>query len=575
MANVKISQLPAATSPLAGTEEMPVVQSGVTKRAPVNTIGFLQSGTGAVLRTAQAKARDVVSVKDFGATGDGVTNDAAAIQAAVNAATANQTIYFPPGTYAVGAAGIAVTNKTGVTLLGDGAIILITAISTLTTNLGVATIRLSGCTRSGVRGLEINGNSIASSAIGLSACTECFVDKVTVYASGVNGQITSSNGGVRNEFTDNLVYSARLPASRGLWLGNVNASDMETDIFVSGNTVRNNPASGIVVSSNGGRVIGNHSRTNEGSGIVLPGGNGFAAENLTVSNNYCIDNLFVGIQSDVVGYSTPADLTTDISVSGNVCNFNRSGGIYAGDTERWVITGNTCTNNVNSGIQADNRSFNVSITGNACNDTRVGGARTQSAGIRITAGSENNHGAVICGNTCVNNIQYGVFLATVGAFTFSNVAVTGNNCYSNSIAGIFVAEATLGAMINFVVTGNVCNLNTINDLRLSLRDVAIGSNRYTLNQSVDFFDLVVNSVTPSVAGRTFWRANNSSATTITAFNDGVNGQQITIRAQNGNTTVATSATIVNNGGTNVLLPTDGTISYVRQGGIWREIFRSF
>jgi len=575
MANVKISQLPPATSPLDSAVEMPVVQGGVTKRAAVNTIGFTQAGTGAVLRTAQAKMRDVVSVKDFGATGDGVTDDAAAIQAAVNAATANQTIYFPPGTYAVGASGIAVTNKTGVTLLGDGAIIRITAISTLTTNLGVATIRLSGCTRSGIRGLEINGNGIASSAIGFSACTECFVDKATVYASGVNGQITSSNGGVRNEFTDNIVHSARLPSSRGLWLGNLNASDMETDVFVFGNTVRNNPASGIVVSSNGGRVIGNHSRTNEGSGIVLPGGNGFSAKNLTVSNNYCIDNLFVGIQSDVISYSTPADLTTDIAVSGNVCNFNRSGGIFAGDTERWTITGNTCTNNVNSGIQADNRSFNVTITGNSCNDTRVGGARTQSAGIRITAASENNYGAVICGNTCVNNIQYGIFLATVGAFTLSNVTVTGNNCYSNSIGGIFVAEATASAMVNFVVTGNVCNLNTTNDLRLSLRDVAIGANRYTLNQNVDFLDLTVNSTTPGVAGRTYWRANNTNPTTITTFNDGVNGQQITIRAQNGNTTIAQGATVVNKGGLNVLLPIDGTISYVRQGGVWREIFRSF
>lgn len=575
MANVKISQLPPATSPLDSAVEMPVVQGGVTKRAGMTTIGFTQAGTGAVLRTAQAKMRDVVSVKDFGATGDGVTDDAAAIQAAVNAATANQTIYFPPGTYAVGASGIAVTNKTGVTLLGDGAIILITAISTLTTNLGVATIRLSGCTRSGVRGLEINGNGIASSAIGFNACTECFVDGATVYASGVNGQITSSNGGLRNEFTDNLVYSGNLPASRGLWLGNLNASDMETDIFVSGNTVRNNPASGIVVSSNGGRVIGNHARTNEGSGIVLPGANGFAAKNLTVSNNYCIDNLFVGIQSDIVGYSTPADLTTDITISGNVCNFNRSGGIYAGDTERWVITGNTCTNNVNSGIQADNRSFNITVTGNACNDTRVGGARTQLAGIRITAASENNYGVVLCGNTCVNNTQYGIFLATVGAFTLSNVTITGNNCYSNSIGGIFVAEATASAMVNFVVTGNVCNLNTTNDLRLSLRDVAIGSNRYTLNQNVDFIDLTVNSTTPSVAGRTYWRAINTSPTTITAFNGGVNGQQITIRAGNTNTTIAQGATIVNKGALNAVLPDNGVISYVRQNTVWFEIFRSF
>ena len=38
MADVKISQLPAATTPLAGTEEIPLVQSGVTKKATVDDI---------------------------------------------------------------------------------------------------------------------------------------------------------------------------------------------------------------------------------------------------------------------------------------------------------------------------------------------------------------------------------------------------------------------------------------------------------------------------------------------------------------------------------------------------------
>jgi parallel beta-helix repeat protein len=548
--------------------------NGTGIAANAANVAYDPAGVSAVATTVQAKLRQIISVKDFGAVGDGATNDAAAIQAAINAASNNQTVLFPAGTYAVGSAGLLMSAKTDVTLLGQDAKIKLTAPATQTVLGSVTSIVLDSCTRSGIQNLEVDGNFIATQGIGLKACAECFVDNNTVYSCGISGQVVASGGGVRNRFTNNIVYSG-IGASRGMWLGNVNATDMETDIYISGNIVRNNPASGIVVSSNGGRVIGNHARTNEGSGIVLPGANGYSAKNLTIANNYCIDNLFVGIQSDIVGYATPADLTTDISVSGNVCNFNRSGGIYAGDTERWVITGNTCTNNIFSGIQADTRSFNLTITGNACNDTRVGSARTQTSGIRITAVNENNYGLVICGNTCVNNIQYGIQIVTVDAFTFSNVAITGNNCYSNGITGIFVAEATLGAMINFVVTGNVCASNTTFDLRLTSRDVAIGPNRYATQSSVDFWDLASNSATPDIPGRTYWRANNSLATTITAFNSGVDGQQITIRAANGNTTIANGGLIVNKGAINVTLPADGTISYVRQNTVWREIFRSF
>lgn len=62
-------------------------------------IGHLQSGAGAVFRTLQSKLRESVSVKDFGAVGDGVTNDRAAIQAAFNH---GKSVYFPSGTYNVG-----------------------------------------------------------------------------------------------------------------------------------------------------------------------------------------------------------------------------------------------------------------------------------------------------------------------------------------------------------------------------------------------------------------------------------------------------------------------------------------
>jgi hypothetical protein len=49
-------------------------------------VGFLQSGVGASPRTAQEKLREFVSLADFGAVGDGVVNDRAAIVNALNSA---------------------------------------------------------------------------------------------------------------------------------------------------------------------------------------------------------------------------------------------------------------------------------------------------------------------------------------------------------------------------------------------------------------------------------------------------------------------------------------------------------
>jgi len=43
MADVKISQLPAATTPLTGSEEVPLVQSGVTKKATVASLSVSQT----------------------------------------------------------------------------------------------------------------------------------------------------------------------------------------------------------------------------------------------------------------------------------------------------------------------------------------------------------------------------------------------------------------------------------------------------------------------------------------------------------------------------------------------------
>jgi len=58
---------------------------------------------------ASGIASEFVSVKDYGATGDGITDDSTAIQLAINENT-GRTIYFPSGTYIIGTRVVFATN---------------------------------------------------------------------------------------------------------------------------------------------------------------------------------------------------------------------------------------------------------------------------------------------------------------------------------------------------------------------------------------------------------------------------------------------------------------------------------
>ena len=94
------------SAPTATERYSDVVISGVNAEDVV----YDPPVTGGVQTNAEAKLAQTVSVKDFGAVGNGVTNDTAALQAAIDYCWDNSiTLWIPPGTYIT----------TGLTLTGS------------------------------------------------------------------------------------------------------------------------------------------------------------------------------------------------------------------------------------------------------------------------------------------------------------------------------------------------------------------------------------------------------------------------------------------------------------------------
>lgn len=156
------------TFSLSGTtvtfSEAPPLNAAIEIVYPTNTdtlngslssaITYNQGGTGAQDRTVKAKLQETVSVKDFGAVGDGVTDDTAAIQAAVDS---GNPVFFPSGTYALDGT---IDIGAGAKLYGSG----IGKSILFQTNAGSAHVidALSTSTKGGIEivGLTIDCNGV-------------------------------------------------------------------------------------------------------------------------------------------------------------------------------------------------------------------------------------------------------------------------------------------------------------------------------------------------------------------------------------------------------------------------------
>jgi hypothetical protein len=178
-----------ATDATAGQNIYLCTATNTWTQQAAGTTTFLQLGAGAVVRTVTSKLQDVVHVKDFGATGNGVTDDSAAFVAALASGAGEvraddgsyvvnsvitlakgQKIYFGVGTHTVGGIRFSdsLTDQTGtgkIECAGSGVTTLMLknganqdVISQTNFAALTGTNSLYGLFRGEIRGCTINGN---------------------------------------------------------------------------------------------------------------------------------------------------------------------------------------------------------------------------------------------------------------------------------------------------------------------------------------------------------------------------------------------------------------------------------
>ena len=399
-----------------------------------SAISYAVAAAGASTRTITARLSDSVSVRDFGAVGDGVTDDTAALQAALDfCAPLGKALKFPAGVYISGPLSVTKPDAS-VIIRGEGGTLKNKARTT-----GGSLLLIDGVRRVDIQGLEFDGNKAAVSG-------SVFGDALLCIRNVIGDALRNVNvSGCR--FVDAPMVGLYFIGCQGVHIsGNYFTGCVSECIF------GHSKVYDVVVS-------GNILKNNQGTGIKIHGKN--ALEPDAVSSNIVIKGNVVDYTGTASFYHGTDTLGIelwggcfDVAVSGNTvrghdARATRIFGISLDSTTIGAVTGNTVRGYIGIGLEAANTKH-VTYSTNKIYDCDYGFS---------SSGSQSGAGT-FTGNTIRACNYYGMqFYQTPGVWTISGntfIDVSGTNIFFNgggagsSVNGNSFVSESLGSIITAV-----------------------------------------------------------------------------------------------------------------------------
>lgn len=416
-----------------------------TTATPINTItadaattAYIPPFVNSVATNVEYKLSEIVSVKDFGAVGDGTTDDTDFIQNAIDSGYA---IYFPAGTYKVTAE---LTIADGMKLYANGDATILSTIPSVALTYNQIFVATSAVSDVYVEGLKIQTaedafrafafeNQVTNLKLLNNECEGCGL--IITYEGAVNAWIENNyihsptNEGTFNDY------------ARAIQISCAFTGDGSSNLNINNNTILGSWTHGIEVF--GGDVMASVVPTDAKN-----------VNGVTVSGNIVKATAGNTTSSGAIWFSQAADIT----VTNNVCEAYWDVGIDFEACRNAVASGNTLRNN-NKNLAMYGNSVTVLFSNNTCYNTVSGLAMFYAKP--------------------ANNNSVGVYQVDARN---TDITLDGNKFYNAATPNLY-DRLEMGSGGIITVTNNTLSNVTINASYMSLTEIIIKNNTITHNDN--------------------------------------------------------------------------------------------